>query len=204
MFGAKISSIVIPLTIIAVIGLCAFVVHKVWQSNPGFESCYALEKPATESVSMLDCELKGRIRYARSLSQQDFLYAQLVLWLSILASLAATILSALGKHLSGGTKLTVLTATLAAVPAATITISDKLNFEARSQWDTKFLYNFNSLLRELHLRQSDPENIACRLSELDKSMEAQFPYSIPITQRLSQDDSDKGKTTNNCPPTPSQ
>jgi len=171
--------------IAVVIGILLFCAYYAGLSDDLCSQSSPLDK-------MLGCEINAKIEKYTKFAVIDYSLSQIIFWIAIVASMAAAIIIATGVLKNN----ILLVAVIAAIPAVTVTISEKLNFEARSRWDTEYLNGLHKLRRELLVMPNPPNCVDNKLTEIQKElanleekMENQYPYSSNITRSPTPQDS---------------
>lgn len=99
----------------------------------------------------------------------DFVFLQVLIWSSILASTTSALLIAVGASPKW------LTALLAVIPALALTVESNFNFSARYKFHAEYIVELENLNRRLQVVKEDPKVIATDLAAIQRALESKFP-----------------------------
>jgi hypothetical protein len=106
-------------------------------------------------------ELNQAAEQTRKYGWRNYILAYLVALVSVVGSIAATILAAV--QLTPGW----LTATIAAIPAVVLTVNTTFNFERKALWHWRTTKMFKGLIRRLKYENATEAEVSQMFSEID-------------------------------------
>jgi hypothetical protein len=115
-------------------------------------------------------EIASKRKYHWLWEKYNFIVGQLLLWLAIAASIAASISAALKW-----TAHPQLMAIVAAIPAAVALIGKTFQHTARHSWHSLFRTRLSSLERAIRDQNLPIKEASERLNALEEDMENRFP-----------------------------
>jgi hypothetical protein len=135
-------------------------------------------KELSERVNELTKRLTDEIEDRRRWKGFDFLFSQAIAWVSIIASAATTILTAIGWA-DGDVKNKAILASLAALPGIMVTVESGFRFSVRSRVNAITLYDLRVISAELD-GGADPLDIEKKFAARMTKMEGDLPSGAAV------------------------
>ncbi|UVM36040.1 hypothetical protein LOY28_14920 [Pseudomonas sp. B21-017] len=132
------------------------------------------EQKRTELID----KITTRIGYDEKWARSDFFCAQIFVWLTILASFFAAILTAAQAASA------LFLALLAAIPGTMIVIEKSFAFGKRARWHWEMVATLEGYKNKLIFQDADVGEVSILLSEFIKEMEKKFPI-VSVNASLS-------------------
>ena len=117
----------------------------------------------------LIAKITERLGYDKKWGERDFIFAQIFVWLAILASFFTAILAAADAAPN------LVLAFLAAIPGTVIIIEKSFSFGRRTRWHWEMVAGLDELLNQLKYEGAKADEISKKLSSFRKEMEAGYP-----------------------------
>lgn len=133
----------------------------------------------TRYRSDLRSQPKTRRRLAgHCMVQYSWRNVNIVAWVAVAGSIAATVLAAVQLTPSW------LTATIAAIPAAVLAINTTFNFERKALWHWLTTKRFEGLIRRLKYEKAEEAEVSKEFSRIDiETFEGWMDYSALSRQK---------------------
>jgi hypothetical protein len=115
-------------------------------------------------------ELEKDIEHHSKWSRRDFAWAQIFIWVGIVASIAASLNAAKAFELCK-----LYGAILAAIPGAVLVVDRTFKFASRASWHSLYVAYLKALHRRIRDQGEQEGKVSPDKSKLDVEMEKMFP-----------------------------